>query len=190
MITLLRHGEIKGGTRFRGSTDDPLTPKGFQQMRAATQDPFRCDLVISSPLIRCAAFASELTLEKTASLRIEPRLAEMHFGEWEGCTSKQIYDKSPSALEQFWSDPQKYPPPGGERLLDFRDRVLAAWEDLTYSLTHKHILLVTHGGVIRILMCHLQDIPLSKIMEIVVGYGALRSFRPTGNGHFERVEQN
>ena len=147
MITLLRHGEIKGGKRFRGSIDDPLTPKGFDQMRAATKAPFTCDLVISSPLMRCASFASELTQKLSVPLLMEPRLTEMHFGDWEGRTSKQIYDKTPKALEQFWSDPQKYPPPGGERLLDFRARVLAAFAELLERHQDQHLLLVTHGGV-------------------------------------------
>ena len=190
MITLLRHGQVKGGKRFRGSTDDPLTPKGFDQMRAATKDPFTCDLVISSPLRRCAAFASELSHKKYVPLLIEPRLTEIHFGDWEGRTSKQIFDETPKALQQFWSDPQKYPPPKGERLLDFRARVLAAFLELLEHHQDQHILLVTHGGVIRILQCHIQNIPLAKILELEVGYGARITYAQKDKDHFVLVEQN
>ncbi len=190
MITLLRHGEIKGGKRFRGSTDDPLTPKGFAQMRSATKDPFKCDMVISSPLMRCAAFASELTDNKSLPLLIEPRFTELHFGEWEGRTSKQIYDKTPKALTRFWSDPQKYPPPGGERLQDFRARVLTAFAELQEHHKDQHQLLVTHGGVIRILLCHLQNIPLTKILELDVGYGARMTFAQKDADRFVLLEQN
>ena len=190
MITLLRHGEIKGGQRFRGSTDDPLTPKGFDQMRVATSDPLSFDRVISSPLKRCAAFALELTNKTSAPLHIEPRLAEMHFGDWEGRTSKEIYEKTPKALEQFWKNPQKYPPPGGERLLDLRTRVLEAFIELTNDHADQHLLLITHGGVIRILLCHLQQIPLEKILELQVGYGARTTFKRQADAQFVRLEQN
>jgi len=184
MISLLRHGEIKGGKRFRGSTDDPLTPKGFAQMQAATSAPFSCDLVISSPLIRCVSFASEFADKKSLALRLEPRLAEIHFGDWEGCTSQEVNELFPHELGRFWSDPQKYPPPNGERLLDFQARVLQAFGELCEHRRGQHILLITHGGVIRILRCHLQNIPLARIMELEVGYGALVSFKRHGDRHF------
>ncbi|MCP4933273.1 MAG: alpha-ribazole phosphatase [bacterium] len=189
MITLLRHGEIKGGKRFRGSTDDPLTANGFDQMRSATKYPFTCDLVISSPLIRCASFASELSHKTSVPLLIEPRLKEMHFGDWEGRTSNQVYDDTPKALEQFWSDPQKYPPPKGERLQDFCARVLKAFARLIEHHRDQHLLLVTHGGVIRILLCHLQNIPLTKILELEVGYGARFIFAQKDKDHFVLLEQ-
>ncbi len=189
MITLLRHGEAKGGKRFRGSTNDPLTAKGFDQMRSVTKDPFTCDLVISSPLQRCAAFARELADNKSLPLLIEPRLTELHFGDWEGRTSKQIYDETPKDLTRFWSDPQKYPPPGGERLQDFQTRVLAAFGELVERHKNQHLLLVTHGGVIRILLCHLQNIALAKILELEVGYGARITFAPKDMDRFVLVEQ-
>ncbi len=190
MITLLRHGEIKGGKRFRGTTDDPLTPHGFEQMRRATRPPFSCDLVISSPLTRCASFANELSQNTSVPLLIEPRLRELDFGDWEGRTSKEIYETSPKALAKFWHDPQKYPPPNGERLLDFRARVLDAFTQLTQTYRDQHLLLVTHGGVIRILLCQLQNSPLSEILELEVGYGARLTFARNDADCFVRLEQD
>jgi len=60
-IDLLRHGEPVGGRRYRGQTDDPLSEKGWQQMRAAVLDVQGWDVIYSSPLRRCAEFAQELS---------------------------------------------------------------------------------------------------------------------------------
>ncbi len=51
-IDFLRHGEVAGGSYYRGSTNDPLTPKGWQQMNQAIANR-QWDHIISSPLNRC-----------------------------------------------------------------------------------------------------------------------------------------
>jgi broad specificity phosphatase PhoE len=175
-ISLLRHGEVVGGQRFRGSTNDPLTPRGLEQMRTATRKPFASDLVMSSPLQRCADFAKEFAKKYSLPLYMEPQFSEMNFGDWEGCTTNEVYVKAPKALELFWSDPDKFPPPNGERLTQFQDRVLRSWDQVVKQYHDRHSLIVTHGGVIRILLCHLQNIELSRLMELEVGYGALFTF--------------
>ncbi|MCU7967191.1 MAG: histidine phosphatase family protein, partial [gamma proteobacterium symbiont of Bathyaustriella thionipta] len=53
-ITLLRHGEPEGGTVFRGITDDLLTEMGWQQMNDAVNTLKNIDIILSSPLRRCA----------------------------------------------------------------------------------------------------------------------------------------
>ena len=60
IVDLLRHGEPEGGQMFRGAVDDPLSLRGWEQMRAAVGDCRDWNTVITSPLIRCAAFAREL----------------------------------------------------------------------------------------------------------------------------------
>ncbi|KIZ32850.1 alpha-ribazole phosphatase, partial [Stutzerimonas stutzeri] len=53
-IDLLRHGETERGGGFRGSLDDALTDRGWQQMREAVDGAGPWDALISSPLQRCA----------------------------------------------------------------------------------------------------------------------------------------
>ena len=57
VVDLLRHGEPDGGQKFRGSVDDPLNVRGWEQMRTAVGNYREWEVIISSPLIRCAAFA-------------------------------------------------------------------------------------------------------------------------------------
>ena len=68
-IDLLRHGETERGGGFRGSLDDALTARGWQQMHAALHGAGPWDALISSPLQRCAAFASQLAAQRALPLR-------------------------------------------------------------------------------------------------------------------------
>lgn len=179
-IGLLRHGEVMGGTCFRGSTDDPLTDIGLNQMRKAAQGyPDRADMwnqIISSPLQRCARFAEEFSQQHSLPLRFDDRLQEMHFGDWEGRTAAELIDEDPEPLTQFWADPFNRPPPRGEQLSHFQSRVLKAWSNVIQRHINQRVLLVTHGGVIRILLCHLQQRPVSALLEIEIEHGTLYTF--------------
>ncbi len=170
-IGLLRHGEVAGGTRFRGRLDDPLTPHGWRQMRDALAGDGPWQAVVSSPLQRCAAFARDWAEERDLPLVLDGRLAEIDFGAWEGHTVAEIHAREPEALGRFWSDPVNHPPPGGESLAVFSRRVLSAWEEI--QADGRDTLVVTHGGVIRVLLCRLRGLELSAAPGLEVGHGAL-----------------
>ncbi len=182
-IDLLRHGECQGGPRFRGSTDDPLTPDGWLQMWSAVEQDSPCwDRIIASPLRRCAEFGHALSLSRSIPCDIEPRVAEMHFGNWEGRRAADLTRENPEALTRFWQSPTRYPPPNSEPLADFSVRVLEAWNDVVDIHRGRRILLVTHGGVIRVMLCHLLGQPLDQLLTFEVGYGAMRRVRLERDG--------
>ena len=104
-IDLLRHGETERGGGFRGSLDDALTAHGWQQMRDAVALAGPWDVLVSSPLQRCAAFARELAADRRLPLRIEPELRELHFGAWEGRSAAELMSTDAEALGRFWADP-------------------------------------------------------------------------------------
>ena len=157
--------------------DDPLTDIGLCQMKAATNRDRCWDRVITSPLERCAGFASAFARQHSLPLTFDERIKEMHFGTWEGRTSAELMAEDPGALTRFWADPDGYPPPAGEPLSRFQARVLAAWNSVIRSDTGQKILFVTHGGVIRVLLCHVQQRPVGKLLEIEVKHGALYTLR-------------
>jgi alpha-ribazole phosphatase len=173
LVGLLRHGEAEGGAVYRGRTDDPLSALGWVQMSAAMHGLSCWDLVVSSPLRRCAAFATVFARVHELPLVLERGLAEIDFGEWEGRSAQQLMRESPAALTDFWRDPLNHPPPGGESLDRFRQRVVAAWGRQRQRHPGKRLLFVVHGGVIRVLLSHLQSSPLDRMLEIEVKHADL-----------------
>lgn len=176
LIGLLRHGEVEGGSRFRGHTDDALTSVGLQQMRAATAGG-HWDRVISSPLARCAAFANVFARQHSMPLTFDARLKEIHFGAWEGRTAAELMQTDADALARFWAHPFDDPPPGGEPPTQFQARVLDAWKDIVAGHTGQRVLVVTHGGVIRMLLCQVTGVPAARLQEFMVGHGQLHGVR-------------
>lgn len=174
-VDLLRHGAT-AAAGYCGSTDVPLTEAGLQQMWNAVGDR-RWDRIISSPLQRCAGFAQALSSHLGVPCSRDARLREMHFGTWEERTAKQLMVEDPMALERFWRDPASYPPPGAEPLLALQARVLDFWYDLAAEAAGERVLLVTHGGPIRILIGASRGMSLSDLLEIEVAHAALFSLR-------------
>jgi alpha-ribazole phosphatase len=176
-IDLLRHGEPVGGLRFRGHTDDPLSERGWQQMRASLRTPADTpapwSVLICSPLRRCADFARQYGRQLGLSVQSEPRLQEIHFGQWEGLSIEAIEAGDAQALHRFWHDPLANTPPGGEALADFRTRVLAAWQALLQQHRGEHLLVVSHGGVMRVLLQPILAMPVEALLRIQVDYACL-----------------
>lgn len=176
-LDLLRHGETESGGGFRGRLDDELTAVGWQQMRAATADQGPWDRIVSSPLRRCAAFATELADQLQLTLQFEPDLRELDFGEWEGRSAADLMVDQSEALGLFWNDPYGFTPPGGEPLVKFEARVLQGLERLIDSCAGERVLLVTHGGVMRLLLAHARGLPREQLLQVEVGHGDLFGLR-------------
>nr|WP_207280918.1 histidine phosphatase family protein [Thiocystis violacea] len=172
-MDLLRHGEPEGGTRFRGTLDDPLSPLGWEQMRRATAGAGDWTRVISSPSRRCLAFARELAETHAIALAECAALRERDFGDWEGLAPDQIPSQ---ALQAFWDDPVGYAPPGAEPFPDFRARVLGAWGDLLRA-SEAQTLVVTHGGVIRVLLAEVLRMADEALLSLEVPHACLSRLR-------------
>ncbi len=175
-VDLLRHGEVEGGERYRGSTDDALTTRGWEQMRAAVGDACPWTCIISSPLKRCAEFAVELAERQAIPLELDARLREIHFGTWEGKTAAELLAWHPEHLTRFWNDPVNNPPPDAEPLLHFEARVLAAWHEHGAPTAGERVLIITHGGVIRAIVGHMQGLAWPERLGIAVPHAHVVSY--------------
>lgn len=177
ILDLLRHGETELGGGFRGRLDDALTALGWSQMHAALGESAPWQALVSSPLQRCAAFAEQLAGRHGLPLQLESGLRELDFGAWEGRTAAELWERDADALGRFWSDPYGFTPPDGEPLADFEARVLEAIERLQRQHAGRHLLLVTHGGVMRLLLARARSLPRGDLLQVEVGHGALHRLR-------------
>ncbi|NOQ16570.1 MAG: phosphoglycerate mutase [Methyloprofundus sp.] len=169
-VDLLRHGEAQGGSCYRGITDDALSSTGWEQMTAKAASQAHWDIIICSPLIRCQAFAESLATKLQRPLISIPALQEIDFGDWEGKTAAQI---DADLLEKFYANPTELTPPNGEHFIDFQRRVLTAWQMLLKQHQGKQICLITHAGVIRIILAQILGMNTQHSFRLKIGHACL-----------------
>jgi len=172
-VDLLRHGEPLDGRKFRGSTDDRLSEQGWQQMRAAVAEQTGWQQIVTSPLSRCAEFANELAAELSLNVMVEDELRELHFGDWEGVESELLWKEHAQQLIPFFKDPENNPPPGGELMADFRNRLMDCWNALLERYQGQNLLIVCHGGVIRVLLSQVLGLPMKHYARFDVPYACM-----------------
>lgn len=181
-IDLIRHGEPVGGRRYRGQTDDPLSEKGWAQMRAAVGDARPWEVIVSSTLSRCLAFARELSARHQLPLETDPRLREIGFGTWEGRAPEELTATDPLLIERFCEDPVANCPEGAEALADFAARVGAAWNEVVTRHAGRHVLIVAHAGVIRTVVGQALEVPLHRVFRISVPTAGISRIRVRQRG--------
>lgn len=169
---------------FRGHRDDPLSEAGRQQMHQALAPQERWDTVLTSPLRRCHDFAVEVAGDRQVSLEVDERLRELSFGDWEGRTLEAVQREDGERLSAFWRDADRHPPPNGEGLASFYRRVTAAWTYWTDQLHGQRVLLVGHGGVIRMVLAYeLGMMPAAAMARLQVPYACRSRLRIDHGDH-------
>ena len=150
IIDLIRHGEPEGGPKYRGATlDDPLSDKGWRQMREAVGDACPWQRIISSPMVRCRAFAEELAGRHGKPLTVIDDLREIGFGDWEGKTREMLLRERPEEVAAFYANPVENTPNGAEPVTEFLSRITGVLAALPHQYEEDHLLAVAHAGVIR-----------------------------------------
>lgn len=174
-IDVIRHGEPVGGRRYRGySVDDPLTEKGWTQMRTAVTESPNWQHIISSPLKRCLDFSEELANDLQIPFTVEDSVKEIGFGEWEGKTPEDILAQDSEALNHFYKDPVHNRPNGAEPLDTFSERVWNAYLDILNTHKGKHVLIVAHAGVARAITANILKMSLDDVYSrLKIEYGAI-----------------
>lgn len=176
-IDFLRHGHCEGGEIFRGSTDVSLSEKGWQQMQARLDANIEVyDTVVCSPLKRCRLFARQYSLDKNTECEVVDDLRELHFGEWEGREVVEVQQQNPELLKIFWHQPTQFSPPGAEPISDFQRRVSCVVSDLLQQYQGRHILVVAHGAVMRMVYCLIMGLSVSKMTHVSVAYAGMMRF--------------
>ncbi|EJL94962.1 MULTISPECIES: alpha-ribazole phosphatase family protein [unclassified Pseudomonas] len=186
-LDLLRHGETELGGGLRGSLDDALTEKGWAQMRAAVVEGGPWQRIVSSPLQRCARFAAELGEQLDLPVQLDKDLQELHFGAWEGRSAAALMETDAEALGLFWADPYSFTPPQGEPVSEFSSRVLAAVARLHTAYAGERILLISHGGVMRLLLAQARGLPREQLLNVEVAHGALFALKVEPGGSLKEV---
>ena len=175
-VDLLRHGKPLNDGCLSGRSDVALSEQGWQQLNETMKERLSYDRVVSSPLIRCSAFARQYSHSHNLPLIIQPAFQEMCFGQWDGLSYQELHRQSAQALSGFWSDPWNNTPPDGETMEEFSERIILAWNELLKEYRGSRVLLVCHSGVIRMLIAHLLEMDLKQnlvMSRLEIPYGSL-----------------
>ncbi len=166
VLYFIRHGETtsnKKRIRQGVQIDDYLDTKGVLQMQNLIPIIKRLDLdvIFTSYLRRAEESAAILdqALEEPVPILHDFRLRERDFGSLTGKTQEEWDKLLPDNRENEAMQSYNYRPFGGENVDDVRQRTISAILDIVVNYDHKNIGIVTHNGVIRLLLFHFPEIP-------------------------------
>ncbi len=167
---LVRHGETewnKAG-KIQGHTDIPISAAGRVQV-GALRERLRAatfDAVYTSDLVRCTDTAALILQGRTVTPELAPELRELDYGDWEGKTMAQVQESWAEAHDEYRRLDPNFKAPGGESFFDLMSRV-GAWTDrVRASAGDGTILIVAHGGSVRMMALHLMGLDWSAFRRL------------------------
>jgi probable phosphoglycerate mutase len=173
-LLLLRHGhtEWSRGGRYQGRSDLPLASEGRAQARQLGRRLQGQGVVsvFTSPLRRASETAAIVAESLGLGIpRVDPRLAEIAYGQWEGMTQAEIRLHWPDQLRRWKRAPDAAAAPAGESLAELRQRLNEFFSDpLWHQPIAGGVLIVSHLGPIRVALLQAAQQPLSLFRQIPV----------------------
>jgi len=175
-VFLIRHGVTPwhAEKRVLGQRDIPLSPAGVQQAEAAALalDSVKLGEVLSSPLQRAVQTAEIIGRSAGIEVARDPRLIDFKLGRWTGMSYGEI--AATEEYQMFLRQPEAMTIPGGESLDEIKRRSVSAVEQaLSDCPSGDAVAIVTHAGVIRVLLAHYMGSPPANYHRIRVGPGSI-----------------
>jgi alpha-ribazole phosphatase len=157
-IFFIRHAETDMAGRFCGHSDPPLSDRGYAQLPALIRRlrAWNIGAVYTSDLRRAQMTANAIASTFNVGFHANPALREINFGEWEGLTWDEIEHRDEAYASRWMEEYPNLPAPRGEIFRDFEDRTLNAVKSLAMTSVDHDIVVVTHAGVLRAVLRHLQ----------------------------------
>lgn len=167
-IYFVRHGQTDWNLERKmqgGETEKDLNETGIEQAKQAREKvkELEYDMIIRSPMNRVEQTMNIINQKNDIPIIIDERIRERRVGELEG------YISTDEIENKIWDYELNYDIPSGENIKDFEKRILEFIKEIKEKYNDKKILVVAHGGVAKILIANLRDMPESKnLVEIEV----------------------
>ncbi len=182
-IFLIRHGRTALEGRYKGQLDPPLSPGGIKDVEGSAlvlekileNGSLRLNAIYASDLSRALqsadVIAKALKVKKVVPMGL---LRERAFGKWEGMRYDEIEKLYPREFGLWVKDPFANRPVGGESSLAVKKRALASIKEITgRSRPGDTLAIVSHSGILRVLLCHFLGMPYKNIFRADVGFGGV-----------------
>ena len=172
-LFVARHGQTVWNlqNRISGITDVELTELGKEQARqlACQMEGKKIDIIIASPLKRAIDTANIVAEKCNVDVIVDDRLIEQNYGIYEG-----LNPKMPEFLENKRLFAYKYP--GGESMMQVAYRAYGLIEDIKGKYRGKNVMLVTHGGVCRVIHTYFYDLTNDEYFHHVTKNCVVREY--------------
>jgi broad specificity phosphatase PhoE len=151
-LLLVRHGETDWNRdgRWQGLSDTRLNDRGREQARQLASQIDGVDVVYSSDLARARETAEIVAKRLGLQVRLDERLRERGFGEWEGLDADEIEDRFAEAHRR-WKAGEGAGAENAEPFDAFAARIHGFLEDVLERHPGESVLVVSHGGSIRVI---------------------------------------
>ena len=170
---LMRHGETAWNRmgRVMGRHPVELTEHGRQQVEATARFALNVkpDLIITSPLVRA---------RQTAEIVEEAGIAEVLYGRWEGMHYHELI--SDPHYVTYRKSPIEHPTPGGETIPEVQARGVAAVMRVMGEHPGQRVMFVSHGDIVRTVLCHFLGMELKHFHRIRVDNATLSAIQISG----------
>ncbi len=168
-IYLIRHTSVAispGICYGQSDVDVADTFKNEAQIIENQISKINFDKLYSSPLLRCKKLSEYLF---SSDIIYDDRLMELNFGEWE----LQEWDKIKHPdINRWMTDFVNTSCPNGESFIELHNRVNSFLLDIQ-SKHLENIVIITHGGVIRSFIAHIQNKDLKNAFKRDIKYGKI-----------------
>jgi broad specificity phosphatase PhoE len=183
-VMLMRHGETDWNREGRVMGRNPigLNERGRGQVEAAARfaRTIKPDLIVTSPLVR-ARETAEIMSAGLGGIAIveEEAIAEVLYGRWEGMVYHDLIEDP--YYTEYRKSPVDKPTPGGETMPQVQARGVEAVMRVLRENTDLRIMLVSHGDIIRTVLCHFLGMELSYFHRLRVDNASLSTIQLSGN---------
>ena len=165
-LILTRHGETEENIAeiMQGHLPGKLSEKGKTQAKKLAQrlKDEKIDAIYCSNLARAVDSAKEIIVfHKNIPLRLVKELRERNHGEFEGKKRSQLTEKDVSQFRSITEAPKN-----GESWLQVYERAQMFLDKLLHKYKNQTVLLVSHGGLVRTLICVIKNQPPDEIFNI------------------------
>ena len=176
-LYLVRHGQTSWNLegRTQGNKNSSLTSLGVQQAKKLGRyfEDIELDESFCSPLERAHLTAQIIANTKGLSCKLDNRLVEMNFGEWEGLTRPEIKEKYPDVFKTWMEEPHLANIPKGETTEIAQNRIIEFVDDKIMKSEKSTILVVSHGTIIRLLLLNVLSMELKHYYKLKLGNGSI-----------------
>jgi broad specificity phosphatase PhoE len=176
-LVLVRHAETEESARGRcyGRLDVTLSPEGRAHAAALAEalGDLPLTALYTSPLARALDTARPIARVHGVEPLIHPGLAELDFGDLEGAPYDRIAAEQPDLYRRWMESPARVRFPDGESLAELRERALAAVAEIRARHAGGTVAIVSHGGVLRVVLAGALGLGDGELFRIDQPYGAV-----------------